>query len=55
MKLNDIGTQHTAYYYCDTETAREAAEITVVDLKRFELAYYARVKLSWSRDHDNST
>ena len=35
--------------YCDTETVRKAVEITVVDLKRFDLAKYAREKLSLSQ------
>ena len=35
--------------YCDTETVRKAVEITVVDLKRFDLAKYARGKLSFLR------
>ena len=35
--------------YCDTETVRKAVEITVVDLKRFDLAKYARDKLSLSQ------
>ena len=34
---------------CDTETVRKAVEITVVDLKRFDLAKYARDKLSLSQ------
>ena len=29
--------------HCDTETVRKAVEITVVDLKRFDLSKYARV------------
>ena len=35
--------------YCDTETMRKAVEITVVDLKRFDLAKYAPDKLSLSQ------
>ena len=35
--------------FCDTETVRKAVEITVVDLKRFDLAKYARDKLSLSQ------
>ena len=35
--------------YCDTETVQKAVEITVVDLKRFDLAKYARAKLSLSQ------
>ena len=35
--------------YCDTETVRKAVEITVVDLKRFDLAKYAREKLPLSQ------
>ena len=34
---------------CDTETVRKAVEITVVDLKRFDLAKSARDKLSLSQ------
>ena len=34
--------------YCDTETVRKAVEITVVHLKRFDLAKYFRDKLSLS-------
>ena len=35
--------------YCDTETVQKAVELTVVDLKRFDLAKYARDKLSLSQ------
>ena len=35
--------------YCDIKTVRKAVEITVVDLKRFDLAKYARNKLSLSQ------
>ena len=34
--------------YCDNETVGKAVEITVVDLKCFDLAKYARDKLSLS-------